>query len=118
VRAFVQIRDQRLEEFSEVPTILESVSNEADRQVIKVILARLQLGLPFLAPPDVPADRLKILQEAFRKAVNDPEFIEKVRLQGDVVDPIFAEEATQIMKSVFATPPEVIARLQELVKPE
>jgi tripartite-type tricarboxylate transporter receptor subunit TctC len=118
VRAFVQIRDQRLKEFSEVPTILESVTNEADRQVIKVILARLQLGLPFLVPPEVPADRLKILQEAFRKAVSDPEFIEKVQQQGDVVDPIFAEEATQIMKSVFATPPDVIARLQELVKSE
>lgn len=33
------------------------------------------VGRPVAAPPGIPADRLSFLQEAFEKAMNDPEFV-------------------------------------------
>ena len=56
------------------------------RNLAKVILASGDLGRPIVAPPGVPADRMKILRDAFDKTLTDPAFLaeaEKRRLEID-----------------------------------
>ena len=66
-------------------------------------------NVPFVrgvsAPPGTPADRIKILAEAFKKAVDDPGFRELMEKQGRPVVPMsreawgkFAKEAFQLAK--------------------
>ena len=113
---FVQMARHRLPELPDTPTILDLLQNEADRQIVDVVLSRLVLGTPFLAPPDVPADRLTLLRSAFRSAVADEDFRKDVERQLNHVDPTYPEEAEKVIDAVFATPADVTQRLRAIVK--
>src|SRR5262249_21816379 len=80
-------RDPRLKD---VPTIYELMdkykTTAAGRSLAKVVLSAGEFGRPLVAPPGVPADRIKILRDAFDKSVNDPALMataEKRRLEMD-----------------------------------
>jgi tripartite-type tricarboxylate transporter receptor subunit TctC len=116
VTYFIQMAKQRLAELPNVPTILDLLQTEVDRQIVDVVLSRLVLGTPFLAPPDVPADRLTLLRSAFRSAVSDEDFHKDVERQLNRVDPTYPQEAEKVIDAVFATPADVTQRLREIVK--
>ncbi len=44
-----------------------------------MLFIRHDMGRPFLASPDVPADRLKVLRDAFVATAKDPEFLAGVQ---------------------------------------
>jgi tripartite-type tricarboxylate transporter receptor subunit TctC len=56
-----------------VPFIMDLVPQSEEKEVLKVLLSTQVYNRPFAAPPGVPAERLKALQEAFRKTLDDPE---------------------------------------------
>ena len=81
----------------------------------KVILASGEFGRPLVTPPGVPAERLKILRDAFNKSLNDPAIksdAEKRRLE---LDPGTGEELEALAKEVMAAPPDVVERVQKLL---
>jgi tripartite-type tricarboxylate transporter receptor subunit TctC len=116
VTYFIQMSRQRLAELPDTPTILELLSSEADRQMVEVLLSRLTLGTPFIAPPGVPPDRLAILRAAFRATVEDPEFNREVERQYNHVNATFPAEAEKLIAEVYALPQSVTDRLREIVK--
>ena len=113
---FIQMARQRLPELPDTPTILELLSSEQDRQMVDVLLSRLTLGTPFIAPPEVPAERLAILRAAFRATVEDADFKREVERQYNHVNPTFPAEAEKLIAGVFALPPSITDRLREIVK--
>ena len=58
-----------------VPFILDFAHNEEDKQAITFLYAGEGIGRPFVAPPDLPPDRLKMLRDAFDATMKDPDFI-------------------------------------------
>jgi len=109
-------RDARLKDS---PTIYELMdkykTNNAARSLAKVVLAAGDFGRPLVAPPGVPADRVKILRESFEKTLSDPTFqaeAEKRRLE---IDPTTAQELETLAKEVIATPPDIVARMRKLL---
>ena len=50
---------------SDVPYVLDIAPNETDRKLIRFLVGDGDLGRPFIASRAVPADRIRILQEAF-----------------------------------------------------
>jgi hypothetical protein len=55
------------------PGITETYKTpEAIKRVAKVMLSSGDLGRPFIGPPGTPAERVKILREAFVKTMSDP----------------------------------------------
>ncbi|HEY4136174.1 MAG TPA: tripartite tricarboxylate transporter substrate-binding protein [Alphaproteobacteria bacterium] len=112
----VQMSFKRDPAVGDVPTIMELIKNDDDRQVMEVILGRLELGRPFVAPPDVPADRVKFLRDVFMQACADPELV----LEGDksrrYIRPIDGETTQKMIEAVYKTPPDVIAKIRTYVK--
>ncbi|AFP30285.1 Bug family tripartite tricarboxylate transporter substrate binding protein [Marinobacter sp. BSs20148] len=51
-------------------------------QLAKVMAVPLSVGRPFITGPDVPADRVKILQDAFKAMVEDPELLADAKRAG------------------------------------
>src|SRR4029077_16942365 len=54
---------------ADTPTIMQLVAAPEDKAIGQLVLDRMTLGRPFIAPPGVPADRVALLRAAFRKAV-------------------------------------------------
>lgn len=117
LRLLLQMAPQRAADVPDVPTILEFVDDPEKRQIIELILLRLQLGRPFIAPPGIPADRVAMLREAFAKAMTDPELLATAKAQQTTIDPVMGEEAERIMAQIYATPRPLIERARAIIQP-
>ncbi len=100
----------------DTPGILELVTGAEDRQVVELVLNRMLLGRPFIAPPGVPAERLAVLRAAFRRAVEDPELQSEAQKLKLALDPMWGEEAQEVIKRLYQTPKPVIARTRKIVQ--
>jgi tripartite-type tricarboxylate transporter receptor subunit TctC len=81
----------------------------------KVVLSAGEFGRPLVLPPGVPADRVKILRDAFDKSIHDPALLataEKRRLE---MDPATGAELEALSKEVMAATPDVVQRMEKLL---
>jgi tripartite-type tricarboxylate transporter receptor subunit TctC len=93
---------------AEVPYSADIASSERDRQIIRLLVASGQIGRPFIASSAVPAERMRILRDAFNATMKDPQFIaeaEKLRLP---VSPKTGEEALKIIDNIYGTPDDIV----------
>lgn len=81
IKAWLQFGNgpNRHPEYKDVQTLYDMLQSEDQKEILSTVEASLSILRPFLAPPDVPYDRLKILREAFNNAVKDPEYLEEAR---------------------------------------
>jgi tripartite-type tricarboxylate transporter receptor subunit TctC len=117
LRLLLQMAPERAADVPDIPTILELIDDPEKRQIIQLILLRLQLGRPFIGPPFIPPDRVKMLQDAFAKAMKDPELLATAEQQKTTIDPVLGDEAQRIMDQIYATPPALIARARQIIQP-
>lgn len=68
------------------------------------------------APPGTPQDRVKILETAFKLAMDDPEFRSKMEKQGRPVLHITGQELEQIAHDTLELAEEYIPMMKEAVK--
>ena len=120
VRALSQSGATRYPKLPDVPTIYESMETfktpDAIKRVAKVLLSAGDLGRPFIAPPGTPADRIKILREAFTKTMSDPALLADAKKRGWDIDVLNGEELEAVAKDILVQPPEVIARVKKLLE--
>jgi tripartite-type tricarboxylate transporter receptor subunit TctC len=102
--------------FPDVPSALEVVQTPGDRQLFEIAFAEQVMGRPFVLPPGVPNDRVAALRAAFDATMQDAAFLDDALLQHAEIDPIGGREINALLDRVYAAPPEVAARIRELVK--
>src|ERR1041384_5426596 len=83
VRVLMQTGRKRDPRLLDVPTIHELMeeykTSASTRSLVSAVLASGDLGRPFITPPGIAPERLKILREAFRKTMSDPAFLADVK---------------------------------------
>lgn len=104
-----------LPQLPDLPSIRQYAKNDLDRKALDFLLSREILGRPFLAPPDIPADRQKTLRDAFAATLKDPEFLKDAEKSGLEIDLVTGEEAENVIKTAASSPPEVIQRVKSLL---
>jgi hypothetical protein len=68
-----------------------------------------------MAPPGVPADRVKLLREAYAHTLKDTALIADLKKQQYDFDPVSGEELQTLAKTVVNQPPPVIERLKKIL---
>jgi tripartite-type tricarboxylate transporter receptor subunit TctC len=98
--------DPRLKD---VPFAADLTQNEQQKQALSLFLARTNVGRPFISPPNVPADRLKILRTAFEQVLKDPDLVKEAEAAG--LHPYFiSPEALQgFVADAYKMSPDVVA---------
>ena len=118
-RHIVQAGKRRDPRLTDVPTIYELMDRyktpESGRRLAQVILSGDELGRPMIAPPGVPTDRVKILREAYNKALKDPELIAEVTKSRLDMEPSTGEEIEAIVKEIMDQPPEVVPLVKKIL---
>ena len=119
VRVLIQtgrVRDERL---SQIPTLNELMdefkTEDVGRRLATVVLASGEFGRPYQLPPGIPAERLKILRDAFVKTMADPGFSDEAKRRNLEVKPSTGEELEKLAKEVMGQPPQVIERVKKLM---
>ena len=109
-------RDSRL---PNTPTIFELMEKyktpDAGRRLATVLLGADDMGRPMFGPPNLPADRLKTLRDAFAKTMADEQFRADVKKRGYEFDPVGGDELERLAKDVIGQPPEIIERLKKVL---
>ncbi len=91
-----------------VTSILDLAQKEEGKQLVDVMLAPLEMGRPYFAPPNVPADRVLALRRAFDATTKDEEFLADVKKQKMELSPLSGEDVAALVQRIYATPRSVV----------
>jgi tripartite-type tricarboxylate transporter receptor subunit TctC len=97
----------------DAPLVLDSVHSADERKALELFFARAAIGRPFVAPPDVPADRIATLRQAFEAMLRDPGFLDDAKKQNLNVVPITGPQMTDIVLNAYKTPPQIVKRTMQ-----
>jgi len=81
-----------------VPTGRELAPSPDTLSLIEFAEIPFFMSLPFVAPPGVPADRVKALQDAFMAMCRDPGVLDEAAKLGIDMSPINAEQILQLVE--------------------
>jgi tripartite-type tricarboxylate transporter receptor subunit TctC len=98
-----------------VPLARDLARNDEERQAIDFLYAGQGIGRPFVAPPNLPPNVLKMLREAFDATMQDPEFIADVKKQKFDLDPENGESLAGLINKIYSTPKAVVEKVTALV---
>ena len=103
-------------ELKDVPFVVDLARNAEQKQAIEFLYAGQGIGRPFVAPPALPADRLKMLRDAFNATMKDTDFIADVKKQKLDLEPEDGEHLAALIKKIYATPKPIVNKIGELIK--
>lgn len=119
VRVLVQTGNRRDSRLADVPTVRELMQEyktpESMRNLAILMLASGDFGRPIIGTPGIPADRVKMLREAFSKTLRDPELLAEATKKRLEIDPISGEDLEALAKEVLAAPRDVIEKMEKLL---
>ncbi len=113
--ALVQFGDARLPDLKDVPTAMEIAPDAASREALRYFSLKFKMARPIALPPDVPADRVAALQEAFLETMRDPAFLAEARKTGLEINPVGGPQIRDILGEILGAPPTVVERLRDLL---
>jgi len=93
--------------YEKLPLLSELVTDPKYTPVVGFLNTLNVLARPYAGPPGIPADRLKILRDAFNKACNDPEFLKFAEKSGIPIDLTEGEDARKLIGSMMMLSPEL-----------
>src|SRR5262249_12825492 len=98
-----------------VPTARELAKNDRDRALIEVLEAPYALSRPYAAPPAVPADRAKALQEAFRATHKDPGYLADAAKLSIDDSRIGGDGVVRLVEQIPKTPEDQLRNVEKLI---
>lgn len=93
-----------------VPLAVSFAKTDEQRAILNLFFSQSQFGRPYIVPAETPADRVTALRAAFGATMADPQYkaeAAKLRLDADAVP---GDVVQKVVKDVYASPPELIAK--------
>jgi len=119
VRVLVQGGQRRDPLFPDSPTIYELMDKhktpDSTKRFAAVLLSPGAIGRPIIAPPNTPADRLKVLRDAYAKMISDADFLAEAKKRDWEVEYISGQELEAMAKKAIVQSPETVERLKKLL---
>jgi tripartite-type tricarboxylate transporter receptor subunit TctC len=116
LRPLIQFaRATRSPDLPDIPTGRELAPNDGARALIEFAELPFFMALPFIAPPDIPADRAKALQEGFMKMTADPAYQEDAIKMSVELSPIDGNAIKKLLERAAATPKPLLDQYVKLV---
>jgi tripartite-type tricarboxylate transporter receptor subunit TctC len=115
VRVIVQHGSQKHPELPGTPLFRDLARDDAERQMLDILGVREEVTRPYLAPPEIPAERLEVLRRGFDATLGDPAYLADMQHQRlEVEAPSSGEDLTAVVDRIAKTPPAVVQRLVTL----
>jgi len=119
-RHLVQTGRKRDPRMPDAPTVYELMDEfktpEVSQRTAEVTLTSGIFGRAMLTTPGTPPEQVKILREAYAKAMRDPDLIGEAKKGKMDMDPTSGEELQTTVQQVMEQPPEVVARVKKLLE--
>ena len=97
-------------------TAIELAEDEDAKAMLRLYGIKFTAAYPIVLPPDVPAEQVAILRNAFVAVTKDPEYraqMDALRITGGMVTPAAVE---RLVKEANGAPPDLIERLRQALE--
>ncbi len=111
----VQAALKKEPEIASVPLATDLVSNPEQLQIIRLLLASQAMARPFVAPPEIAADRKSALTAAFDASMRDADFLAEAQRLNFEIHPVSATTIDGLLAEVYATPKDVLSRAAKAI---
>ena len=118
INIIAQVGPKKEADLPNVPLLTDLAKNDEDRKVMALLSAPVAIGRPLFTTPNVPADRVKALREAFDKTMKDPAFVAEAKKIDLEIDPVSGAEMQKIVADIVATPKETVNKLFKIIEQE
>jgi len=106
---------ERNAELPDVPTMEELAASDDDRRLLRLATTSNRMTFNYVMGPGVPKNRVEAMRAAFMTMFDDARFKEESEKQLLPVTPVAADKLEAIIRDAYATPPEIVQRLQKIV---
>jgi hypothetical protein len=117
VNLLIQAGLQKNPALMDVPLAMDYVTNDRDKQLLKLAVAWDEMAWPFMAPPEVPAARRDALRKAFEAALADPQLLAEAEREKLDVTLVTGESIEKLLDDVYSTPPDIVAEMRGIITP-
>ena len=119
VRVIVQLGAKRDSRLPDVPTLNEYMDKyktpDIGRRLAMLVTASEIFQRPFMAPPGVRPEYVKVLREAFHKTLKDTAFLDEVKSKKLDAEYTSGEEMDALAKEMMSQRPEIVERLKKVL---
>lgn len=113
-RFIIQIGGARETEYGEMSYGADVAETPEQKAVMNLIASQGEMMRITVGPPAIPADRLALLRDVYRKAFADPQLLAEAEKLHYVIDVAVGEEIEKIVHAALDQPPRIVAMLKEL----
>jgi tripartite-type tricarboxylate transporter receptor subunit TctC len=110
VRVLMQGALKKNPEFPDLPSALDFVTEPTARQALELYFTQKTVARPMITPPDVPADRLALLRNAFMALGQDKAFLEDAARSKVEIGLLSGEDVEKVVALIGGAKPEAVAR--------
>jgi tripartite-type tricarboxylate transporter receptor subunit TctC len=114
-RIVIQMATEGDPVLGDLPLVTDFAKTPQNRAALDLIFARVDVGRPFVAPPGLPAARVKALRDSFTATMNDADFKKDVAEAKFEITAITGEQLENLVRKAYATPKEVVKRTADLL---
>lgn len=116
VNILVQMGAEKAPDLPDVPLMHELAKNTKDREILEFVSLAPSVGRPFVAPPGLAPERVKMLRDAFDASMKDKELLaesEKSKLE---ILPTSGAKLAEIVARNLNVSPDTVKRAKEIMK--
>jgi tripartite-type tricarboxylate transporter receptor subunit TctC len=116
LRTIALVGLKRPADFGDVPLLMDLAQDQDTRQLLELFSSPAEVGKPVVMGPDVPAERIAAMRQAFDATMADPAFRADAGRMSLAIEPISGEELTASVKRLMTVPDAVVRRAREAVR--
>ena len=116
VNILFQTSTRRDPAIPDVPLTSELATNPDDKALLEILDSRFLIGRPFMLPPGVPPEYVKVLRDAFVAMSKDKDFLADAAKENRDVDIVNGEDMQALLVGISQKPKATIDRINDLLK--
>jgi tripartite-type tricarboxylate transporter receptor subunit TctC len=102
----------------DLPQLAPQITNPSGKTLIALVQSQGDIARLTAGPPGIPKEQLSTLREAYRKALEDKELLEKARKLGLPIEPLYGDDVLMKVKEALNQSPDTIALLKKALEAE
>jgi tripartite-type tricarboxylate transporter receptor subunit TctC len=103
--------------FGKAPVVYDLAKDDEQRRIMRVVFGTTELSRPVVAPPNVPAERVAALRDAFWKALHSPDAKADAKRLKLIIDPLDWKHTTDELREVMSMPKAIVDRARKDMNP-
>jgi tripartite-type tricarboxylate transporter receptor subunit TctC len=106
---------ERSADLPDVPFAVDLAKTEADRQLMAFYVSSEEIGRAFLAPPEMPAERVAALRKAYDETMRDRQLLAEIDQSHSEFSPLSGDKLQRLVASTADVPAAIVARIRNII---